>query len=362
MSSVIARVAEGRCYVSADAGVTWTPLQQPLTSGGSVSITGTPTVNVTQFGTNNVATGIGAAGVGIPRVTVSDDNTETTGTISGAAQTFQVALAGRSGAGAEILAGTLAATVVYEYSADGGTTWSSAVVVVGGGQNLTGTVLTNPNPVTSVAFVTGEHWTHVRVRCSAYTSGSAGIQVRATKVVSPLAVGALNVGTTLAATAIPFFANLNGLKAVTGNLPTAFTNGTLVPMLGDVYGRLTVKQRDTWWINHAPAAATQATITQAAGAAGVKNVCTGISISLSFAVAPAAGVVQFNLRDGATGAGAILQTWKLSTLAGTLDTQHIEISGMWVEGTAATAMTLESAAAPGAGVVATVSMTGTITQ
>lgn len=46
---------------------------QPIS--GAVSQTGGPwTQNVTQFGSNNVVTGTGASGVGIPRVTVSNDS------------------------------------------------------------------------------------------------------------------------------------------------------------------------------------------------------------------------------------------------------------------------------------------------
>lgn len=47
-----------------------------FTVGGTVTTTppANATTNVTQFGTNNVATGTGAGGVGIPRVTVSNDS------------------------------------------------------------------------------------------------------------------------------------------------------------------------------------------------------------------------------------------------------------------------------------------------
>lgn len=43
-------------------------------TGGSITISGTSSTNVAQFGGNNVVTGTGASGVGIPRVTVSNDS------------------------------------------------------------------------------------------------------------------------------------------------------------------------------------------------------------------------------------------------------------------------------------------------
>lgn len=113
-----------------------------------------------------------------------------------------------------------------------------------------------------------------------------------------------------------------------------------------------------WTKNHAPAAATQATISQAAGAAGIKNVCTSITVSLASAAAPTVGVVIFNLRDGATGAGTILWTARLSLPATSGEAKSIALN-CWIEGTAATAMTLETSGAPAANVQASVSMTGT---
>jgi hypothetical protein len=110
-----------------------------------------------------------------------------------------------------------------------------------------------------------------------------------------------------------------------------------------------------WAINHVPAAAAQATITRAAGAAGVRHVCTSISAHLG-AVA-VNGTQIINLRDGASGAGTILWSGRLGPLVvGTSD--HIEISGLNIVGSAATAMTLEFAAAPAATNFETVSLTG----
>lgn len=134
-----------------------------------------------------------------------------------------------------------------------------------------------------------------------------------------------------------------------------------LPLLAD-YG-LVVRQApsaDGWGVTHAPAANTQAIASKAAGGAGVKHVCTGISITLANgAAAPTAALVTINLRDGATGAGSILATWTLAVKAVAGDVVSISLpirSGL--PGTANTAMTLETSAAPGANVSASVNLFG----
>ena len=102
-----------------------------------------------------------------------------------------------------------------------------------------------------------------------------------------------------------------------------------------------------------------AAIGKAAGAAGVKHVCTGFSYSLSSgAGAPTPELITIAIRDGATGAGTIVwqQTVSLPATAGS----HAEFgqTGLYLVGTAATAMTIETDSAPGANVVASVSIQG----
>jgi cysteine sulfinate desulfinase/cysteine desulfurase-like protein len=111
-------------------------------------------------------------------------------------------------------------------------------------------------------------------------------------------------------------------------------------------------------ITHTPVAATQATITQAAAGAGIRNVAASI-----FAVENIGGtlqtLIQLNLRDGATGAGTIL--WSAS-LGGattfTTGTYVFNVSGICVVGTANTAMTLEFSAAGVAASTQSVCLTG----
>ncbi len=116
---------------------------------------------------------------------------------------------------------------------------------------------------------------------------------------------------------------------------------------------------DGWSVTHAPAINTAAVATKAAGATGVKHVCTGILCTLAN---DATGTVQlgilFNLRDGATGAGAILASITLSVVATAGACTTFAATGLNLPGTAATAMTLESASTPAAHTAASVTLLG----
>jgi hypothetical protein len=100
-----------------------------------------------------------------------------------------------------------------------------------------------------------------------------------------------------------------------------------------------------WVVQHTPAAATQATITKAA-LAGYRHVCDGIVVTLACA-GTAQTPIQLVLRDGTTGAGAILLSAKLSAAINNM--ADLELNGLGIPGTAGNAMTLEFT---GAGVAA----------
>lgn len=142
---------------------------------------------------------------------------------------------------------------------------------------------------------------------------------------------------------------------------SAGTSGDYATLDTDATGRLWTREAGMggWTANHAPAAATQATIARAAAGAGLKNVCTSIAVSLASAAAPTVGVVTFVLRDGATGVGTIVWQTRLSLPAVAGEARAVTLP-VWIEGTANTAMTLETTAAPPANVQATISFTGTI--
>jgi hypothetical protein len=96
---------------------------------------------------------------------------------------------------------------------------------------------------------------------------------------------------------------------------------------------------------HTPAAATQATASVAALATG-KHVCKGVSVSIACA-GTAQTPIRAVLRDGATGAGTILWSKKLS--APVNGYASVDEVGLSLPGSLNTAMTLEFA---GAGVAA----------
>lgn len=110
----------------------------------------------------------------------------------------------------------------------------------------------------------------------------------------------------------------------------------------------------TWAINHAPAAAAQATITKAA-AAGARHVATSITVCVS-AAATAQTPLQFSLLDGA----AVLWTVRLS--APVNSTACVALPHEPFLGTVNTAMVLQSAGVTVAGAFATVALTGYTTH
>ena len=113
---------------------------------------------------------------------------------------------------------------------------------------------------------------------------------------------------------------------------------------------------DIWQITASGAAAV-ATVTKAAGAAGVQHVCRRIMVSLAAGATPSVALL-FVLRDGATTAGTILAQLSLACIA---NGQAVYDSGpgdLAIVGTAATAMCIETTAAGAATTIATVTAWG----
>ena len=122
---------------------------------------------------------------------------------------------------------------------------------------------------------------------------------------------------------------------------------------------LLVNKPGDWPVKHVPAENTQATASKAAGAAGVRHVCTSISAALaSNASLAALAQVSVRLRDGLTGAGTILWEQQLSIPNVPGSMASINLSDLHIVGSAATAMTLEFSGAGGAGTLESVSLTG----
>lgn len=110
---------------------------------------------------------------------------------------------------------------------------------------------------------------------------------------------------------------------------------------------------DDLTVNNTPAANAQATISTAAPNAAARLIATGILLSLSGSGATAAPI-QWFLRDGATGVGAVLLTGFLSIVAGTAAV--VAMSDISVPGSAGNVLTLEFGAAGGANTQESVSL------
>jgi hypothetical protein len=123
-------------------------------------------------------------------------------------------------------------------------------------------------------------------------------------------------------------------------------------------GALMTGNLPEWSLTHAPNVATRATISRAALALN-RHVCRGISATFCVAPADTATTALLHLRDGATGAGTILRTWRLAGFNTTQgDKFQVDIAGLNIVGGINTAMTLEFAAAPGAASFQSVGISG----
>ncbi len=148
-------------------------------------------------------------------------------------------------------------------------------------------------------------------------------------------------------------------------LPTAVAAADRTNLLSDVYGRPFVRTGpegpagSIWTAIHVPSANTQATATKASAGTGVRNVCTGFTVTITGGTtAPAAFQGIVSLIDGASGGTTYL--WRSSiALPAVAGAQVTVIRGhLWLPGTAATGMTLEFSAAGGANTVESVSLEG----
>lgn len=108
-----------------------------------------------------------------------------------------------------------------------------------------------------------------------------------------------------------------------------------------------------WAVAHAPADATQATISKAAVALTTHYVT---SITCTLEGSANATAVIFQLRDSATGVGNVIWTGKIANLAN--DSRDITLGGLNIKGVKGQAVTLECTTTPAATSSATVAMTG----
>ena len=104
-----------------------------------------------------------------------------TGALGALNANVSIVLAGTAGAGMQLSAGTLIGTIVPEISLDGGTTWVTGYFL----DPITGVaassiVFASSNGATTKTNISTGGASNVRIRVSAYTSGTANCSLRAT--------------------------------------------------------------------------------------------------------------------------------------------------------------------------------------
>lgn len=130
--------------------------------------------------------------------------------------------------------------------------------------------------------------------------------------------------------------------------PSTLTEGELDVVHTDSFHNLFTRPPGGGWVVSATTTANPTgsipSASKAAGAAGVRHVATGVSIIVNAgASAPTATVWHIVLRDGATGAGTIKWQTDIGIQAVAGATNPLTVSfPTGIEGTAATAMTLEA--------------------
>jgi len=141
-------------------------------------------------------------------------------------------------------------------------------------------------------------------------------------------------------TVLVFIGSGNSIVGGQVSLYPNSTAATLTSALNVTPG--VVEKGARWGIFSQPAASAQATISKAAGAAGVRHVADCVSFSAGSIATPAAAAqVSVNLRDGATGAGTVLWTQEIATTTVVGQYATFSFCGLNLIGSAATAMTLE---------------------
>lgn len=130
----------------------------------------------------------------------------------------------------------------------------------------------------------------------------------------------------------------------------------------DLYGRQRVvagaQEANAWSIKNRAAANTAATVSKAAGTSAERHVCTGFMVTFASLGAPTPEIIGIQIRDGATGAGTIIWEGSISLPAVAGESKWVGLSGLWLVGTAATAMTIETDAGGGANDYLSVSLSG----
>lgn len=204
-------------------------------------------------------------------------------------------------------------------------------------------------------------------RALIYGSDGSVLRVIKTDTSGQLLVGPATTIAAADAMANPTVQEVLGLNlgyngATWDRLRSSTANGLQVDVT-----RLQGKARETahadssgvWTAHHLPSSNTQATISKASAGGGTRNVCTELTVMLvAGASAPAAVNVSVSVIDGASGATTYLWRATISLPAVAGAASGVALSGLWLPGSQATALTLEFTAAGGANTLESVSMSG----
>jgi len=139
------------------------------------------------------------------------DTTSASTALAALNATVSIATTGLASVGFQILAGTLIGTLTPECSIDGGTTWTTASFYDPVNSTVSNSVVfgsSNTTKILTVLPVGGS--SNVRIRVSAYTSGTANAVLRASQV----------TGAAGAVTAAAFGTVTNNFVSISGNTPT----------------------------------------------------------------------------------------------------------------------------------------------
>lgn len=161
-------------------------------------------------------------------------DTTATGTLGALNATVQITLAGQNNAGITLESGTLIGTILPEVSLDGGTTWVSTFFDDPITSNITSTVVFASANTATVKTIVGVGGAGLaRIRVSAYTSGSATCNLRASIMQDPSLLSGGSAGS-----ALPPVVQQIG-ASVTTSSPT-YTTGTLNALSLTVAGALRI--------------------------------------------------------------------------------------------------------------------------
>ena len=113
-------------------------------------------------------------------VTITDADTTATGALGALNAAVTIVMAGEMGSGMQLVAGSLIGTIVAEVSTDGGTTWAPTFFDDPSTSNIVSSITFSvANTAITRSIVGAGGASSVRVRVSAYTSGTATCNMRA---------------------------------------------------------------------------------------------------------------------------------------------------------------------------------------